>query len=572
MYCIIIKALLLILLINPRTYAFVRSVGSLDSEGKPVFVSWAKGSIPITYVINERTSTSLLNITKDSNPIEAIISAFNSWDSIPTSFISFKFGGKTPISNAAADGVNLITFVDPSFSDPAALAITITTWAQGAGSIRLPDGRVFEASFPGQILDADIIFDSTDIFSTTALPDAVDLESVAAHEIGHFLGLDHTAILSSTMLPFTPGGTIRQRTLDVDDIAGASSIYPEDGFSSATGSIQGKIKSSRDGSRVFGAGVVAVDSFGRPTISTVSFPDGSYTIPGLSPGNYSLMIEPLDGPVIARDFLDFFDIFSKVSSPSPFFTTQFFGSEGTLIKVEPHSATGPIDISVNLDLPPSINITHLGIIKREGRRISITSTRFMGVNPGEKIGLAILGSGVGSSTSISFSGSGITSSVDPSVTSSFEKFFSSFGGGIALNVDISPEAMAGPRNIIASNGSVSSVLVGGLEIEASLPKVIITPLPKVIITPKLVTLPVPFDLNISFQFSSGLSSIRKVTAVIGEIDVLPFLLPFISSLTETSATITLPNLILPSGTMFNLVVSITTLQGTSTGILEVAVP
>ncbi|EEE51384.1 hypothetical protein OsJ_32433 [Oryza sativa Japonica Group] len=57
-----------------------------------------------------------------------------------------------------------------------------------------------------------------------ASPAAVDLETVATHEIGHALGLDHSTSESSVMYPYV-GTRERKVRLTVDDVEGIQELY-----------------------------------------------------------------------------------------------------------------------------------------------------------------------------------------------------------------------------------------------------------------------------------------------------------------------------------------------------------
>lgn len=84
-----------------------------------------------------------------------------------------------------------------------------------------------EALFgPGGTIAGDVHFDvgwiwADDPTDTTADAD-FDLFTVALHEIGHALGLDHSNVAGSVMEPVYAGA---RRTLHADDIAGIRAIY-----------------------------------------------------------------------------------------------------------------------------------------------------------------------------------------------------------------------------------------------------------------------------------------------------------------------------------------------------------
>jgi len=78
----------------------------------------------------------------------------------------------------------------------------------------------------GAILDADIEVNSfRNEFSTGEIQSSNDLQGVLTHEVGHFLGLDHTLVENATMLADYALSNLGTRTLASDDRAGICSIY-----------------------------------------------------------------------------------------------------------------------------------------------------------------------------------------------------------------------------------------------------------------------------------------------------------------------------------------------------------
>ncbi|KAL1820668.1 hypothetical protein ACET3Z_015537 [Daucus carota] len=65
--------------------------------------------------------------------------------------------------------------------------------------------------------------DADDLWSIGALPDYTDLETVALHEIGHLLGLDHSSVEDAIMYPTITPGTVKD--LHADDVQGIKALY-----------------------------------------------------------------------------------------------------------------------------------------------------------------------------------------------------------------------------------------------------------------------------------------------------------------------------------------------------------
>lgn len=79
----------------------------------------------------------------------------------------------------------------------------------------------------GEILDADIELNHAFNELTVGDDDVVyDLQSILTHEIGHFIGFDHTLAAGATMNAGYDPGSTNQRDLDADDLEGLCSVYP----------------------------------------------------------------------------------------------------------------------------------------------------------------------------------------------------------------------------------------------------------------------------------------------------------------------------------------------------------
>ncbi|KAL6227612.1 PREDICTED: metalloendoproteinase 1-like [Fragaria vesca subsp. vesca] len=91
------------------------------------------------------------------------------------------------------------------------------------------DGVPFDG--PGGILahsfcpsDGRFHYDADDTWTVGAKPGAFDLESVALHEIGHLLGLQHSSLPGAVMAPGIPPG-VTKTSLTEDDVQGIKALY-----------------------------------------------------------------------------------------------------------------------------------------------------------------------------------------------------------------------------------------------------------------------------------------------------------------------------------------------------------
>ena len=249
---------------------------------------WDSRSIPIQYRVNNTLNpipdplgAPFLSLADATTALQA---AFDSWNSLPSSFIEMEIVGTT--ANAGLIGfdmVNELTFRTPAGFDNIASSVSVNsisdvTLVDGdhidgdadsdvSGAITTAqdvdnDGDIeFPAGFykAGTILDNDVQFNTkvsngtrftVDPAQADTVTRSIDLQAMATHEFGHSLGLSHvlnnqtsaTDGTSATMFPLVDTGDpveeLSFRSLHIDDIAYASYFYPEGSAASGPGALQ----------------------------------------------------------------------------------------------------------------------------------------------------------------------------------------------------------------------------------------------------------------------------------------------------------------------------------------------
>jgi hypothetical protein len=269
---------------------------TVSIRGVPTVLTWKAN--PVRWFARDTSATGV-----PASAFQATVAhAFGSWQAVPSASINFAFVGFTSASPFADDGLSVIGFQNEPSED------------RTLGSTGFTIDTV-----TGAIIEADIFINSAFPWSTSDAgdPNRFDLESVVLHEIGHFLGLGHSALgetqllgpdsrrvlaSGSVMFPIAFGrGNTLDRTLQPDDIAGISALYPEASFTSSTGIIRGTIQ--KNGRGVFGAHVQAFNVQTGTIIAGFSVnTSGEFEIKGLSPGPHVLRVEPLDDASIDSFF------------------------------------------------------------------------------------------------------------------------------------------------------------------------------------------------------------------------------------------------------------------------------
>lgn len=195
-------------------WSFVRS----SPSGFPV--SWNSTCL-VLYLSSSGSEDISINV------LEAAISdSMEPWNTLACSGVGLIYDGTISgdfvgFSNEGPNH-NLIVFQDDLGDwvyQPDILALTTLTFCSAQGGL---------CKFQGQILDADIEFNGREEpFSASegSVMDHHDFVNTLTHELGHFIGLDHSLDPESTMYFSAPMEEISKRSLNADDEAGFCAIY-----------------------------------------------------------------------------------------------------------------------------------------------------------------------------------------------------------------------------------------------------------------------------------------------------------------------------------------------------------
>lgn len=269
-------------------------------QGNPTCVHWDKAAFPLTVQVDRRVANAFPGAQ------QVVERAFNAWATVPDADIRFQPIQLADNLAAGNDQRNVVTLADGLMGGQGALAITTYTF----------DDR------NGRFLDADIELDRS------LLQSDYNIQMTVQHEIGHMLGLDHSAVLSSVMYPYVGRGTAAP-VFDSDDNIGMATSYPSRSVDLLGATLRGRVIGDYGG--IFAAQVVAVNEIGQPISTTLTDSTGEFTLQALPAGTYRLYAEPLDGPFDTRNLNGVYRTAKVVSFPTKFLSDEIRVSSGQVV-------------------------------------------------------------------------------------------------------------------------------------------------------------------------------------------------------------------------------------------------
>jgi len=388
---------------------------------------------PIIVAFSSSLSSPPSNIKTGSDVVGAARRALERWAGVADiQFLETRSTAQGISPQNAGDRINLITVS----AENAAVFFA----NEHAGRT-----RVF-ADSGGAIIEADIALNPNLLFSSDATPGTYDLESTFTHEVGHLLGLAHSAVIGATMQPRQAQNGVyglpafTQRTLSDDDVTGVRSLY---GSRGGTGSVSGRLISNAfpgQSQPVFGGHVFAEDALtGRVIAGSVTLASGEYRLDALMPGNYRLIGQSLDGPIGARDIAPLGGSSANPAETRPSFRTLMLsGQSSTQLTTITANVAASLGFFVSSSPPPTLRPQVIGM---NGE----LSTAALPLEAGRTYTIYVGGEGV---DQILANGCSITSpfiSVNPATL--MEEEFDTAYPVISFEVTVAPDTPPGDYSI-----------------------------------------------------------------------------------------------------------------------------
>jgi hypothetical protein len=323
--CLTIAAALVV--VAPTAQAYLKLGASVGNS--VVGINWVGRTI--SYRVTNRDAAGVSAAQLQT----AIAQSFDEWGRPENVELFTQFAGFTTLEPDVRDGQNVLGFQSRPDLDRTLGSTSFQT-----------------STTTGALISADIFLNTTFQWSVASGGQSgrFDVVSIMTHEIGHLLGLGHSALgetqsssggrsvtgKRAVMFPIAYGaGSVEDRTIEPDDVAGITDIYGASAADANLGSIGGRV--TLNGAGVFGAHITAINITTGQMVSGFSLSNaGDFAIGALTPGVYLVRAEPLDD----ADIDGFFDDDAPVNLN---FRVTYFSKQ---VAVPAGGSSGSIEIKV----------------------------------------------------------------------------------------------------------------------------------------------------------------------------------------------------------------------------------
>jgi uncharacterized protein (TIGR03437 family) len=408
-------------------------------------------------------------ISAGSNPKVAVEAAMASWNNTGVSTVHFNALGSTdslPLAGdckyviavgSTDDDLSILGFVSPA--TPGALAVTRNSFAQSAGAACNTSVQA------GSIVDSDIVLNPYVKFSTNGAAGTTDLQTVLTHELGHFLGMNHSTLLSASMYPYEAAS---QRHVSWDEKAFVAKFYPSG--ANVLGTVSGAVTAG--GSPVkFGIVILSDVSGTGNVLCTLTGADGKYTAP-VPAGTYNVYVEPFNGLVTTNNIYDqttstgVLDPAAVSTAFSPTFAGGNSSNPQTFTVTAGSSSTADIDA---LNFAPTLAMPYYDVVSVGGElpdKLFSAYGKSLVLSGGKSYDLLLTGSAVDASTVVGFIGTNVTvkgaPTAIPGVTVSGLPIF-------RQTIEVGTQTKLSIGTIAISKGTNFLPISGVLDLEPSVP-------------------------------------------------------------------------------------------------------
>lgn len=445
-----------------QTHGYIATV--LNSKQMPYTWNLDQPAASVSTNIINRTSKAVrYHLASDAfttanaaAELNALRSSFEQWESIPGTRIKFEDAGLVPpgVDINTSDKTNVVFWAKNS-----------TLVAGGTIDIRGTLAVAFPTIQNDQIVECDIVLNGSFTWYTDFnIKESAGrfIEATMAHEVGHFIGLEHSPVGGATLLAVGGTGVSTQAGLSMDEVLAARNLYPATGFSEGLGGISGQVKRSNVG--ILGAIVTLEDPAGNVVTSTATRNNGTYTINLLTPGEYQIRATPLDPLSNAAGLMYGFELSNSNLRNA---VTDFLPTENQAVTVQANTTTR-VDINVMAGEPafriarirPPTTLSAVRSVVNRGTKVAAGT---------QGIWVGVYGRGLPISTGqVSVTGDGITHG------SNLKDFGATSVSGVSVNllsvqIDIDPNATPGLRSLVFRDASGLAWANGFLEIEGPVP-------------------------------------------------------------------------------------------------------